>query len=53
MICSPCRKAGVIHRTDPERARKLHRKCPGGTRCDCGHVILPEESDPPVDRVDC
>ena len=51
MICDPCQKAGAVNaianRAVPEAARsdyrefahELHTLCPGGTRCDCQHLI--------------
>jgi hypothetical protein len=51
MICPPCREAGesaalsrlamssLLRESQEKRARNFHRKCRGGTWCDCAHKL--------------
>jgi hypothetical protein len=46
VICSSCRYAGNVRELDDyafgvsdEKTAELHAKCPGGTWCDCQHII--------------
>jgi hypothetical protein len=48
MICEPCRRAGDILSSvedpdpfDESNMIALHRRCKGGTFCDCQHSINP------------